>query len=244
MSPNPVAGSLPPHRWRRLVAEGARYWANRLSGDSYENYQEMRYDRLWRADPRHFSHPDRTFQLDYCRARGLIAAHRLLDFGCGPLAAGKHFVSFLDAGNYVGADISAVALAHACDAVRAEGLDAKAPAFIHLPASGALGAMAGLGVDMIWAQSVLTHMSPAQVSDLLRVLPRVLRPGGSLLATVYLGDRTRQKSFKDWGYRFDDLDVLARRSAVRCELLDDFTHPRPFEPAGYRMRMLRFTPPW
>jgi SAM-dependent methyltransferase len=239
----PSSGSPAPGRLRRLVVEGVRYWAGRFAGQSYQEYQAARYERLWQADPKHFSHPDRTFQLEYCRAHGLAPEHRFLDFGCGPVAAGLHFVRFLAPGRYFGADISSQALAHGEAALHAAGLADRAPTLVHLDPPGSLDALRGTGFDLVWAQSVLTHMAPHQITRLIGALPDLLAPGGKLLATAYLGRRTRRIAFKDWGYDVDFYTALAASTAMSCEVHDDFRHPHPFEPPGYRMTMLAFTPP-
>ena len=43
-------------------------------------------------------------QLEYLRAQGLQPHHRLVDIGCGPFRAGRHFLDYLDPGNYYGVE--------------------------------------------------------------------------------------------------------------------------------------------
>ena len=45
-------------------------------------------------------------QFDFLRARGLQPQHVLLDFACGSLRGGIHFIPYLDAGHYLGFDKS------------------------------------------------------------------------------------------------------------------------------------------
>jgi SAM-dependent methyltransferase len=239
--PEPHVTPAPaPGRRRRRAVEAVHYLGSRLAGKSYPAYQAARYDRLWRAQPDHFSHPDRSFQLDYCRRRGLAPDHRLLDFGCGPLAAGLHFLRYLAPDRYFAADISARALALGRARVEAAGLADRRPTLLLLAPPDSLTPVRGLACDMVWAQSVLTHMAPGQIESLVAELPGILAAGGQLLASAYLGDRCRRISFKDWGYTSEFFADLARRTGTVVELLTDFRHPRPFEPPGYRMRMLRF----
>lgn len=245
---------MPPdglvHRTRRV----AGYLLSRARGESYLRYQERRYDQLWRADPEHFSSADRTFQLAYCRGHGLHPALRVLDFGCGPLAAGVHFIRFLEPGRYVAADLSAVALALGRRQIAAAGLADRRPRLVHLPAADWLGPLRGERFDLVWAQSVLTHMAPADVARLMAVLPELLTPTGCLLASFYLSPRRagrmgarreggRREDIKDWSYDRGTLVRLAAVAGLAAAVLDDFHHPRPYVRAGQRMAMLHVVRP-
>ena len=46
------------------------------------------------------------WQFEYLRDRDLPRDASFLDYGCGPAAAGIFFIEYLDAGKYVGTDIS------------------------------------------------------------------------------------------------------------------------------------------
>jgi SAM-dependent methyltransferase len=52
-----------------------------------------------------------VMQLEFLKENGLSPDDRLLEIGCGVLRAGEHFINYLDAGNYVGLDISPEAIA-------------------------------------------------------------------------------------------------------------------------------------
>jgi SAM-dependent methyltransferase len=225
--------------WAR---EGIRYAGCKLRGQTYLEYQAHRYGRLWRRDPDHFSSADRSFQLDYCRAHGLTPDMRFLDFGCGPLAAGVHLIRYLDPGRYVGADIAASALELGREAVARAGLADRDAELVHLPASGSLAALEGRTFDFVWAQSVLTHMSPESITGLARALTPMLTPNGACYASFYLArSGARRQAFKDWSYDRAFFARLARTSGLRCDVLDDFNHPRPIVRRNQVMAVVRIT---
>ena len=49
---------------------------------------------------------DASEHLEHLKALGMRPHHRMLDYGCGTLRTARFAVPYLDAGNYVGVDIS------------------------------------------------------------------------------------------------------------------------------------------
>jgi SAM-dependent methyltransferase len=109
------------------------------------------------------------FQLALLKHFGLEPRDRLVDYGCGPIRAGRFFVDFLEAGNYHGYDFnpSFVAIARA-EIEATPALLAKRPRvthetrFLHLHA----------GCDVLLLFSVLNHCSPDQRRALLDFVRR------------------------------------------------------------------------
>ncbi|MFI9835026.1 class I SAM-dependent methyltransferase [Streptomyces sp. NPDC051913] len=235
--------ATPPITLSRRIAETWRYALCRLRGQNYLRYQQQRYDRLWRDDPHHFSYSSRQFQLDYCLGHGLRRGMRLLDFGCGPVAAGLAMIRYLDPGGYVGADISRTALNLGTDRIAAAELAARRPDLVLLPATEWLAPLARRSFDMIWAQSVLTHMAPKDTETLISAVPHMLTPTGCLLATFYLHDTPgpRRADIKDWSYDLATLAHYAEAAGLQASLLDDFRHPRPYVRHGHHMAMLHLS---
>ncbi|MEU2424160.1 class I SAM-dependent methyltransferase [Streptomyces sp. NPDC007851] len=235
--------ATPPITRARRLTETWRYALCRLQGRSYLRYQQQRYDRLWRDDPQHFSSSSRQFQLDYCLGHGLRRDMRLLDFGCGPVAAGLAMIRYLDPGGYVGADISRMALELGADRIAAAELSERRPELVLLPATQWLAPLARRSFDMIWAQSVLTHMAPNDAETLISAVPGMLTPTGCLLATFYLHDANgpRRADIKDWSYDLGTLANYAESAGLQASLLDDFRHPRPYVRHGHHMAMLHLS---
>ena len=104
----------------------------RLRGKSYSEYYARRMDRIVRRNPAWGLNLNREFQLDYLKAKGFLPHHRLLDYGCGALSAGIHFIGYLDADRYVGVDISRAVLEEGLRRVASAGLEAKGPRVHHI----------------------------------------------------------------------------------------------------------------
>ena len=117
-------------------------------------------------------------------------------------------------------------------------LEAKQPHFVHL-AGGTLDALAGTTYDIVWVQSVLTHMPPDAIKSLLLHLPDLLRPKAVFYATFSCTDGTSHRSrVKNFYYKPDLLLAMASEAGFQCEIVDEWVHP-----ASKTDKLLRFTMP-
>ncbi len=75
-----------------------------------------------------------AFQLALMKHLGLKPEHRLVDYGCGPIRAGRYFIRYLNAGHYHGFDVNADFI-RAAETIVGDTPDlaAKAPALTHAP---------------------------------------------------------------------------------------------------------------
>jgi SAM-dependent methyltransferase len=48
-----------------------------------------------------------AYQLELLKYLGLRPGHRFVDYGCGPIRAGRYFIRYLDRGCYLGCDVNA-----------------------------------------------------------------------------------------------------------------------------------------
>lgn len=208
------------HRLMRLRGRGKPY------AEFYADVMKMRAEKdpklavggMWEEMGR--------LQFEFLTGRGLAERHRLLDIGCGSLRGGLHFIRHLAPGNYCGVDISPEILDAARKHVAEAGLLEKRPQLGHVrdlkwndfnPAPA----------DYALAFSVLTHMPMEDVEDCFAHLDRVIAPGGTLYATVFLAEKARVNREGDtFWHRLDDVRAAAARHGWRAELVEDFEHPR------------------
>jgi SAM-dependent methyltransferase len=124
----------------------------------------------------------RAFQIDFVRARGLLPHHRFLDLGCGTLRGGLPVIAYLEPGHYHGIDVRPEALDEARKELAEADLARKEPV-LHL--GGDFDAMElGVRFDVVWAFSVLFHLSDAILPGALRFVRRHLADGGVFYANV------------------------------------------------------------
>jgi SAM-dependent methyltransferase len=153
----------------------------------------------------------------------LVPEHRVLDLGCGTLRAGRYLIPYLDTGNYVGMDISEAALSAGRDRLFDPVVEAKAPALLvndDLRLEELQQPM-----DVVWAQSLLTHLAPPAVEELFGGLARTLASDGVALLTFFDGERA---SPKDYGQDPAALQSLAGRNGLDATVIPEshVEHPK------------------
>jgi SAM-dependent methyltransferase len=118
---------------------------------------------------------------------GMRAGHRVLDFGCGSLRAGRFLMMYLDPGNYYGIEPNAWLIE---DAIRQQvGRDllaVKRPTFDH--SGGFRVDHLKTKFDFILAQSILSHTHRELAAHCLRQFAAALNPSGRIAVTFVEGE--------------------------------------------------------
>jgi ubiquinone/menaquinone biosynthesis C-methylase UbiE len=200
-------------------------------------------DRLAKQDPASATgFPEiQRFQFDYAIQHGLIRpSASFLDYGCGTAAPGLSFIEYFDEGKYVGADISTNCLNAAKRRIHDANLEGKRPELIHLP-GGSLESLRGRRFDILWAQSVFTHMQPDDIRILIRAILRDHMHESSVFYATYVitdGPARRSNHLKDWYYHFSFFEEMAASEGFSVEQMPDWHHPEPADLS----RLIKITP--
>jgi len=160
---------------------------------------------------------------------GLKPEHRVLDVGCGVGRVALPLTRFITSGTYDGFDIVKRWIRWCRRHITPAHPNFRfTHANIHNSHYNRRGVTASqfrfpyedAAFDFVFATSVFTHLDPAAARNYLREALRVLRPGGTLLATFFLLDddvenpaldfkvdrgdhRLLSESDPDWGIAFD-----------------------------------------
>ncbi len=150
--------------------------------------------------------------LEFLQSEGLSPHHRLLDYGCGILRGGLHFIPFLNSGNYVGVDISAQRLEQGQALIDSAGID-RGRYHTSLVKDCELKELGDRKFDYVWAHAVLMHMPENDIRTLLESLKRHLEDDGCFYFTFFpsekLGaDKTVRDQFRDFYYPTDHLNKI------------------------------------
>jgi ubiquinone/menaquinone biosynthesis C-methylase UbiE len=123
------------------------------------------------------------WQFDILKRSGLKPEHRLLDVGCGPLRLGSLAIPYLEPGHYYGIDPGETLLALGRAVLERLGIDRP----YSLLQSGSFEFdRLGAQFDFAIAQSVITHLSRAQITSCFTALKSVMKPGGTFIFTYLL----------------------------------------------------------
>jgi SAM-dependent methyltransferase len=117
---------------------------------------------------------------------GLREHHKLLDFGCGSLRAGRLLIPYLSPGNYYGIEPNAWLVEDAL-ARQLGGMERlKTPRFSNSDSFEA--DVFGETFDFIVAQSIFSHSGPSLTKRALDSFARALHPKGLCVVTFIEGD--------------------------------------------------------
>ena len=177
-------------------------------------------------------------QLDFLKSRGLEPHHRLIDIGCGSFRAGRHFVDYLEPGNYYGLDANHSVMQAGYEHELTDEQRQRLPV-ANLRASDRFGVDFGVPFDFAIAQSVFTHISLNMIRLCLYRTSKVMTEGGRFYATVFVAPKRRpldeihrtergKPKFQDrncfWYYR-SDIEWAARAGEWRTDYIGDWGHP-------------------
>lgn len=176
-------------------------------------------------------------QFEFLRARGLLPQHVLLDFACGSLRGGVHFMPFLEAGNYLGFDKSFDLVAMGVmNELGHERFTALRPEFV-------LNSRFDLTEftkkpDFVIAQSIFTHLVPEDIRRSLTAISTIAKPTTQVFATYFLRDQdygnpTRSHSRMNFYYLPEEMRAFGADSGWKFENIGDWNHPRGQQMARY-----------
>jgi len=175
---------------------------------------------------------DRSYQLKWLRDNSLISEDTyMLDFGCGPGVAGLNFISFLNQSNYTGVDISNRAVQKAKNLIKKSDLSSKDPNFIVLDARWS-EVLFKEKFDLVWAQSVFTHMPSNDVITNLQKLTSLLLPQGKILCDFNVDDYSQPWSSggyinNNFSYSHKDIVKFSKEVGLQVTTIDTWIHPVP-----------------
>ncbi|MCW5748794.1 MAG: hypothetical protein KIT36_21575 [Alphaproteobacteria bacterium] len=167
------------------------------------------------------------FVLDKLLARGLRRDHIVVDYGCGSLRVGQHFIEFLDPGNYWGLDVTDRFFRDGLELLPAEVIEARRPnlAVIEPPV---LRRVAALAPDFIVCVAVVMHVPPEELDGFIAGLLRLRGTHGVISLWFDEAPQQVRTQAKAWAYPRETLIAAVRRGdpslACRVETFDSVAH--------------------
>lgn len=168
-------------------------------------------------------------QFDFLVSQGLEPRHVFLDVGCGALRGGKHFIQYLEPGNYLGIDLHQELLdAGAKDEVGPELMESRRPELI--ASSDFEFDRFGKRPDFALAQSLFSHLTPDDITYCLGRLRSVANEGCAFWATFYHGnsDRNPEQSHsrRNFHYSPEEMASFGEKHGWEAHYHGEWGHPR------------------
>ena len=201
------------------------YYLFKIKGQSYSEYYAHRMNRIVKHNPNWGSNLNKKFQLEFLISQGLSPKGEFLDYGCGALASGVHFIDYLETGKYTGVDISVEAVNEGIRRVENKGLANKIP-IVKVIKSGEIQEFNGKKFDFVWAQSVFTHLPPDESEKIISELKSFLSTAGRFYVTFCItNSQIGQKNYKDWFYPVSFFEEVACRNGLNVNIVKEWKHP-------------------
>lgn len=168
-----------------------------------------------------------ALQFNFLLAKGLLPTHSMLDLGCGTLRGGRHFIRYLDAGNYTGYDISPVALTYATSLAHDEGISDRKPRLrFNADRDLRFAPFTGETFDFILAQSVFTHLPNNEIVECFQHVGAIMGPSSLFFFTWSDAPDFCRTPPKDFRQPFAFFMEVATANDFRMERCHGFHHPR------------------
>ncbi len=181
-------------------------------------------------------------QLEYLKNQGLKPHHSLLDYGCGYLRAGIHFIDYLEPGNYTGIDISSGRLNQGKRILAKLRLEQKRPELVALP-DMKLEKLTGKKFDFIWSHGVLSHMPAEDIELLIKSLPNILGENSVFLGnyTELAEGKVKMATLRHFFFNHSVFEKLCAKYGLRCEFMVEWENIHPHELSKID-RMVKISP--
>lgn len=150
-------------------------------------------------------------------AWGLAPHHRCIDYGCGSLRVGQHFVRALLPGRYCGLDVTDRFYRDGVAALGADLVREKAPRFAVITES-VLAAESRQPPDVFLAIAVLKHVPPRELDAQLDRMLRLIGPATRGLLTFSSAPSTMRIPGKGKSWAYPEALLVAIIRAKRPDL--------------------------
>jgi hypothetical protein len=172
-------------------------------------------------------------QIGFLKKNGLQPEHRLVDFGCGSLRAGRHLIEYLESGNYIGLDVTDRFYLKGVGSITKSVLERKRPRLAVI-SDKELSAVAERKPDFIFSFGVLMHVPPKETGVFLGKIASLMKADTLAYISFKEGDRCKRTGFASWQYTRRFLAGEAQKLGATVTVLDDRAGLAP----GHRVMVL------
>jgi SAM-dependent methyltransferase len=196
-----------------------KWYANRLDSmaqaqlDRYRKGEYEEKDRVWLEE-------SGVEDLAIMKQLGLEPQHSLFEFGCGYLRSGFHFIGYLEPGNYVGNDASAVRVEIGREGLAKLNLLDKNPT-LTANTDNSMDWANGRKFDFIWSHAVVAHVPPEDLEEIVGNMSKLMHESSvayvSCLDVYDLKNDVERDDAKNWRYSLAFFQNRLAKYGLVCE---------------------------
>jgi|HubBroStandDraft_5_1064220.scaffolds.fasta_scaffold49005_2 hypothetical protein len=153
------------------------------------------------------------------KTMALKRRHKVIEYGCGSLRLGAHFISYLDRGHYAGLDVISGFYERGVRTIGAKLIDAKTPV-LRVISEEAVAEGVAFAADIVFSNTVAVHVHPDETQAYYGNLARLTaKPGARLIFNAMLFERCHRFQFNSWAWPMEFYkDSLRELECVRAEI--------------------------
>lgn len=148
---------------------------------------------------------------------GLKVESTLLDVGCGSLCSGRHFLAYLEAGNYYAVEPNTWLLEEMVEKELGENWPGWKEMHLYSFDDFKLSRI-GRTFDFVLAHSIFTHATQAQVKTIMDEARQVMHADSVFAATYYYASADSDRPEWSWPGGVSYTDEFIVRTAAECRL--------------------------
>lgn len=158
----------------------------------------------------------------YLKLFPITAQSKVVDYGCGSLRIGAHFIRYLDPGHYFGLELAKGLYEIGQDVVGPDTIGEKAPRF-GLIDTDALDEAAAFGADFVYSTAVAFHVHPDELALYHANLVKLTaKPGATLLFDTKISEQPLRYRERAWAWPLEMyLEALAPLTFVRAVKMNE-----------------------
>jgi hypothetical protein len=234
----------------RVIDAHFLYWKLRHPGAKFSDYYAGRIADSLRRGGTHKTLGDKAFlsgsltsdavkksvethqkrggiYFDVAINHGLKPHHNCIDYGCGSLRVGQHFIDYLDAQKYTGVDVVSDFYEAGISLLKPGTIERKQPKF-YVISPAALEAARLTKPDFIFSFAVLKHVPPDELNFYFRSIVSMMTANTTAVITFNPARNTSRTGGSIWNFSADDLIKCVQ--SIDPHLVCSVTH-KPSEAA-------------
>ena len=179
---------------------------------------------LAHANPSEFWNAAEQKAKKWFKVMSLRPDHRVIEYGCGSLRLGAHFIRRLDRGNYFGLDVIDGFFDLGVNAMGRDLFEIKAPQ-LRVIDDDAIAAGQEFAADIVFSNLVCVHVHPDEIDAYFRNLSRLTcKPGARLIFNAMISGGVHRFTYNSWT---QPIEIITRSlrdmDMVRSDIYDPKT---------------------